>query len=188
MQVYWPWHPQHLCTGSQLFHVPQLKINSLHRHKCIAAGTSLPSTLTPRSTLRQPPPLSQLMTSVKTTTAIILLLNDYLISKGKPPLGFLNPWLYGGGLGGPNDIITGSKPGCGTCGFSTIVDGTLFVLQLLRLHSQCLLTLESIGHRSWDTKLLQTAGSPVQYSYKYPKSSLTCTSLPRDAEAAQQAV
>ena len=55
-------------------------------------------------------------------TAILLLLNDYLISKGKPPLGFLNPWLYGGGLGGLNNIITGSNPGCGTREFSAIIE------------------------------------------------------------------
>ncbi|KAF8257385.1 peptidase S8/S53 domain-containing protein [Lactarius quietus] len=38
-----------------------------------------------------------------------------------PPLGFLNPWLYGGGLAGLNDITRGSNPGCGTPGFSAIV-------------------------------------------------------------------
>ncbi|KAF8266373.1 peptidase S8/S53 domain-containing protein [Lactarius quietus] len=53
--------------------------------------------------------------------AIISLLNDYRISQGKPPLGFLNPWLYGGGLAGLNDITFGSNPGCGTNGFSAIV-------------------------------------------------------------------
>jgi tripeptidyl-peptidase-1 len=41
-----------------------------------------------------------------------------LISQGKPPLGFLNPWIYSGGLLGFNDIIYGSNPGCGTAGFS----------------------------------------------------------------------
>ncbi|KAH8993092.1 hypothetical protein EDB86DRAFT_3045606 [Lactarius hatsudake] len=37
------------------------------------------------------------------------------------PLGFLNPWLYGVGLPGINDIISGSNPGCGTDGFSAAV-------------------------------------------------------------------
>ncbi|KAF8266337.1 peptidase S8/S53 domain-containing protein [Lactarius quietus] len=41
---------------------------------------------------------------------------------GKPPLGFLNPWLYGGGLAGLNDITSGSNPGCGTNGFPAIVE------------------------------------------------------------------
>jgi len=49
---------------------------------------------------------------------IIALLNDYMISSGRKPLGFLNPWLYGGGLAGLNDITRGSNPGCNTEGFS----------------------------------------------------------------------
>ncbi|KAF8258987.1 subtilisin-like protein [Lactarius quietus] len=56
-----------------------------------------------------------------TVGAIISLLNDYRLSQGKRPLGFLNPWLYGGGLAGLNDITSGSNPGCGTNGFPAIV-------------------------------------------------------------------
>ncbi|KAH8995261.1 peptidase S8/S53 domain-containing protein [Lactarius hatsudake] len=52
---------------------------------------------------------------------IISLLNDYRLSQGKTQLGFLNPWLYGGGLNGLNDIVSGSNPGCNTDGFSAIV-------------------------------------------------------------------
>ncbi|KAF8262584.1 subtilisin-like protein [Lactarius quietus] len=52
---------------------------------------------------------------------IISLLNDYRISNGMPPLGFLNPWLYSGGFTGLNDITRGSNPGCGTGGFAAIV-------------------------------------------------------------------
>ncbi|KAH8982164.1 subtilisin-like protein [Lactarius hatsudake] len=52
---------------------------------------------------------------------IISLLNDYLLSVGRSPLGFLNPWLYGVGLSGINDIISGSNPGCDTDGFSAAV-------------------------------------------------------------------
>jgi len=59
--------------------------------------------------------------SAPIVAAIISLLNDYRISNGRPPLGFLNPWLYGGGLAGLNDITRGSNPGCGTEGFSAIV-------------------------------------------------------------------
>ncbi|KAH8985706.1 subtilisin-like protein [Lactarius akahatsu] len=51
---------------------------------------------------------------------IISLLNDWLISTGRYPLGFLNPWLYGKGLAGLNDITEGSNPGCGMDGFSAI--------------------------------------------------------------------
>ncbi|KAF8264279.1 subtilisin-like protein [Lactarius quietus] len=59
--------------------------------------------------------------STPTVGGIISLLNDYRISQGKHPLGFLNPWLYGGGLAGLNDITSGSNPGCGTNGFPAIV-------------------------------------------------------------------
>ncbi|KAH9044202.1 subtilisin-like protein [Lactarius hengduanensis] len=52
---------------------------------------------------------------------IISLLNDWLASSGQPPLGFLNPWLYGGGFAALNDITEGSNPGCGTDGFTAIV-------------------------------------------------------------------
>ncbi|KAH9167589.1 subtilisin-like protein [Lactarius sanguifluus] len=58
--------------------------------------------------------------STPTVAGIISLLNDYLISRGSTPLGFLNPWLYGTGLPGLNDITSGSNPGCNTDGFSAI--------------------------------------------------------------------
>ncbi|KAH9030898.1 subtilisin-like protein [Lactarius pseudohatsudake] len=61
-------------------------------------------------------------TSCATPTAagIISLLNDYRISNGRSPLGFLNTLLYGICLGGLNDITSGSNPGCNTDGFSAI--------------------------------------------------------------------
>jgi len=52
---------------------------------------------------------------------IISLLNDYLISRDKAPLGWLNPWLYGTASAGFNDITSGSNPGCDTEGFTAIV-------------------------------------------------------------------
>ncbi len=78
---------------------------------------SLPA---PRSTLRRLSLCFQLTAIIQTVAGIISLLNDFLISEGKPPLGFLNPWLYGDGLAGLNDIISGSNPGCGTDGFSAV--------------------------------------------------------------------
>ncbi|KAH8991285.1 subtilisin-like protein [Lactarius akahatsu] len=59
--------------------------------------------------------------SAPIVSGIISLLNDHRLSQGKPPLGFLNPWLYGGGLNGFNDIVSGSNPGCNTDGFSAVV-------------------------------------------------------------------
>jgi len=51
---------------------------------------------------------------------IVSLLNDYRISTGRRPLGFLNYWLYGHGLPGLNDITDGTNPGCNTDGFTAI--------------------------------------------------------------------
>jgi tripeptidyl-peptidase-1 len=74
---------------------------------------------------------TQLTANVQIVAGIISLLNDYQISQGKPPLGFLNPWLYGNGLEGLKDITIGSNPGCNTRGFSAILDGTLCVPPVL---------------------------------------------------------
>ncbi|KAF7422431.1 hypothetical protein PC9H_010587 [Pleurotus ostreatus] len=49
---------------------------------------------------------------------IVSLLNDYQLTKGQPPLGFLNPWLYSEAASAFNDIVKGSNPGCRTLGFS----------------------------------------------------------------------
>ena len=51
--------------------------------------------------------------------SVITLLNDGLISQGKPVMGFLNPLLYSATTDVPilNDIISGNNPGCGTNGF-----------------------------------------------------------------------
>ncbi len=61
---------------------------------------------------------TQLTTNVQIVAGIISLHNDYLLSVGRAPLGFLNPWLYGVGRAGLTDITSGSNPGCGTEGFS----------------------------------------------------------------------
>lgn len=55
--------------------------------------------------------------SSPTMGAVIALLNDALIAGGKPPLGFMNPWLYSTGKAGFTDIISGSAKGCGVAGF-----------------------------------------------------------------------
>jgi tripeptidyl-peptidase-1 len=49
--------------------------------------------------------------------SIVALTNDALISEGKPPLGFLNPWLYSKGYQGFTDITSGVNGGCNTTGF-----------------------------------------------------------------------
>ncbi|KAK6001671.1 hypothetical protein QM012_002161 [Aureobasidium pullulans] len=58
-------------------------------------------------------------TSAATPTfaAVIALVNDALIAAGKPPLGFLNPWIYSGAFSALTDITEGSSIGCSTSGF-----------------------------------------------------------------------
>ncbi|KAF4963755.1 hypothetical protein FSARC_8238 [Fusarium sarcochroum] len=53
-------------------------------------------------------------TSVATPTfgAIVNLLNNERLKKGKPPMGFLNPWLYKSGHAGFTDITVGKTAGC----------------------------------------------------------------------------
>jgi tripeptidyl-peptidase-1 len=51
------------------------------------------------------------------TAAIFALVNDALISEGKPAMGWLNPWLYSKGSAAFNDIVAGSNTGCNTAGF-----------------------------------------------------------------------
>ncbi|KAK5288536.1 hypothetical protein LTR16_003374 [Cryomyces antarcticus] len=55
--------------------------------------------------------------STPTAAAVIALVNDALLAQRKPPLGFLNPWLYQLGFKGLNDIVSGSAIGCGGDGF-----------------------------------------------------------------------
>ncbi|KAJ0165367.1 Tripeptidyl-peptidase sed3 [Colletotrichum tanaceti] len=46
--------------------------------------------------------------------------NAALIQAGKPPMGFINPWLYGPGLQALNDVAAGKSVGCnGKLGFGT---------------------------------------------------------------------
>ncbi|TBU30571.1 subtilisin-like protein [Dichomitus squalens] len=56
--------------------------------------------------------------SSPTFAAVISLLNDFRLSQGKSPLGFLNPLIYSTGVPGFNDITSGTNPGCGTNGFT----------------------------------------------------------------------
>lgn len=51
-----------------------------------------------------------------TAAAVIALVNDALIAAGRPPLGFLNPWLYAGGYKAFTDVTSGSASGCSEIG------------------------------------------------------------------------
>ncbi|KAJ7036507.1 peptidase S8/S53 domain-containing protein [Mycena alexandri] len=56
--------------------------------------------------------------SSPTFAGVVALLNDFRISEGKAPLGFLNPLFYSTAKTGFNDIVSGSNPGCGQAGFT----------------------------------------------------------------------
>ena len=99
----------------------------------VASGTSCSTNVRlydsfhpPSTTLRFPSSITRLSFDVQTAAAIFSLLNDFRLAEGKAPLGWLNPWLYGAGwtgyqdLPGFTDIIAGTNPGCGTLGFSAI--------------------------------------------------------------------
>jgi len=51
--------------------------------------------------------------------ATFALVNDALLTAGKPPLGFLNPFIYQNGAAF-NDVTSGSNPGAGKIGFSAL--------------------------------------------------------------------
>ena len=52
-----------------------------------------------------------------TFAGVIALVNDALLAKGKPTLGFLNPWLYSDAYKALTDVKGGSSFGCGGIGF-----------------------------------------------------------------------
>ncbi|KIW11375.1 hypothetical protein PV08_10675 [Exophiala spinifera] len=49
--------------------------------------------------------------------SIFTLLNDALISEGRPVLGWINPWLYSKGYELFTDVTSGNSSGCNTTGF-----------------------------------------------------------------------
>ncbi|EON68559.1 hypothetical protein W97_07817 [Coniosporium apollinis CBS 100218] len=50
--------------------------------------------------------------SAPVVAAIVGLLNSARLSANKPPLGFLNPWLYSEGYRALTDIVEGGSTGC----------------------------------------------------------------------------
>ncbi|KAJ7484520.1 subtilisin-like protein [Mycena latifolia] len=52
--------------------------------------------------------------------AMLTMINDARLSRGKSPVGFINPTIYSPAFRGAfTDITTGTNPGCGTSGFAT---------------------------------------------------------------------
>lgn len=61
--------------------------------------------------------------SAPTFASIVALINDALIAQGRPPLGFLNPWIWETGKSGKGfmDVTLGSNKGCNTTGYQARV-------------------------------------------------------------------
>ena len=111
-------------------------------------ATHVRLTLPRPSALFFPSSSTWLISNEQTAAAIFSLLNDYLISNNKRPLGFLNPWLYEPIVQalGFNDIISGHNPGCGTQGFYA-VNGWDAVRTSFISSFSTLLILSPVGHR-----------------------------------------
>ncbi len=125
----------------------------------VVSGTSCStpvclSLLPAPSALHLPYSGTQLTTDIQTVAGIISLINNYLISNDRPPLGFLNLWLYDKGRAGLNDIASGSNTGCETDGFSSIVGWDPVRPARLIRHG---LILCCIGHGSGDAGLSKAA-------------------------------
>jgi hypothetical protein len=117
---------------------------------------------------------TELTANVQTVAGIISLLNDYLLSKGSAPLGFLNPWLYGEGLPGIDDITSGSNPGCGTDGFSAIPGwDPVRPARLVSLHVRCWLIFGSVGDGSRDARLCGPAVHAISQAYGYKRVNIS---------------
>lgn len=50
--------------------------------------------------------------STPVVASVVALLNDYLVSQGESPLGFMNPFLYKKGSDGLRDIVNGNNNEC----------------------------------------------------------------------------
>ncbi|PPJ52550.1 hypothetical protein CBER1_11062 [Cercospora berteroae] len=84
-------------------------LNGLHDGKYNKSGRAYPDVAAQG--------MLPLISSAPTFAAVISLVNDALLADDKPPLGFLNPWLYSGAYKALTDITSGSSHGCNTTGF-----------------------------------------------------------------------
>ncbi|KAG5639936.1 hypothetical protein DXG03_002312, partial [Asterophora parasitica] len=113
-----PWY-QEAAVGKWLKNFPEHTYKGLFNRN----GRAFPDVAAQATRFRvfwagQATPVDGTSASTPTFAAIVALLNDARLAKGKSTLGFLNPLLYTKGLEGFNDITQGNNPGCGTPGFN----------------------------------------------------------------------
>lgn len=93
--------------------------------------------------------------SAPTWASVIALLNDRLVSAGKPALGFLNPFLYSKGAAALTDIVNGNNRWCtNDTGFEATVGWDPVCCTPLIRPCKADGTRRFIpGHRSWHSEL-----------------------------------
>ena len=94
--------------------------------------------LTPSSFCYSLPILGhQIELHVQTAAVTIAMLDDFLLSRGEPPLGFLNYWLYEAGFywDDINDIVAGRNRAATPMAFTPPLDGIQLVPRCRRLRA-----------------------------------------------------
>jgi hypothetical protein len=128
------------------------------------------------SALRCPSSSTRLSSDVQTAAAIFSLLNDYRLSNGKPPLGFLNPWLYGRRPVRPSTTSHLALTQAATLPDSPpLRGGILFVPRGLVSSFLTLLIPSPIGHRPRVAGLSKATNyeTLAELSFEYPRLGLT---------------
>ena len=126
MQTFGPWRTRHLPAIFRIRLHLSAQAPRARQHRMLDKCASYPRP----SALLCLSSSTRLRSNEQTAVGIFSLLNDYRISVGLGPFGWINPWLYGVGSFGFNDITSGHNPGCGTEGFeATDGGGILFVLR-----------------------------------------------------------
>ena len=148
MQRIWPGLPRHRRTGLRIPDLPQWQGDTGIRHKWRDARAFLP--LPPSVFLRPLGTQRLTLLILQVVAGVISLVNDFLISNDRAPLGFLNPWLYGSGFRGLNDITDGWNPGCKTDGFYAMEGWDPVSSTKPAFTFDVWMTLVSVGHGSRD--------------------------------------
>ena len=113
MQTFGPWRPRHRPAIFRIRFYLSAQAPRARQHRMLDKCASYPRP----SALLCLSSSTRLRSNEQTAVGIFSLLNDYRISVGLGPFGWANPWIYGVGSFGFNDITSGNNPGCDTEGF-----------------------------------------------------------------------